>query len=68
MIRESNCQARGCKWYLGVYQPNDTEVGEVHHCLAFPEGIPFDIAFGSNKHLQLIKGQAGSFTYEKERD
>lgn len=64
MISEPNCYKRGCKWYIGIYQPDNTEAVEVHHCLAFPEGIPEDIAFGDNKHETVQEGQVGSFIYE----
>lgn len=64
MILIPKCFERKCKWFFGVTQPDNTELSEVVTCLAFPEGIPEDIAFGDNKHEKVQEGQVGSFIYE----
>jgi len=64
MIKESNCDKRGCVNYIGVIQPDGTEKTEVHSCKAFPEGIPSDISFGSNKHLVPVPGQGNIIVFK----
>ena len=66
MIQEPNCHKRGCKHYLGVAQPNDEEKGEKPVCSAYPDGIPEDIAYGSDKHLEVRKDQTGNYVFENE--
>jgi hypothetical protein len=68
MILTPECYHRGCKWYKGIDQPDGTEKTEVNVCEAFPEGIPEDIAYGANKHLKVIEGQTGDFTFEEVED
>jgi hypothetical protein len=66
MLAPPNCYKRKCVHLLGVYQPTPgDESTEVPHCLAFPEGIPQEIAYGDNKHLKKVDGQTGKFVYEK---
>ena len=67
MIRESNCSKRNCKHYLGIRQKDGLEVNEVHHCSAFLEGIPKEIAFGKDLHVTLKDNQDNNVTYEPER-
>ncbi len=59
MLAESNCWKRNCKHYLGILQPDGTEMTEVQYCTAFPKGIPDDIAYGKNQHLKPVKGDNG---------
>jgi hypothetical protein len=33
-------------------------------CSAFPDGIPYDIAYGNNQHSKPIEGQGNDFVYE----
>jgi hypothetical protein len=66
MLREPNCSKRQCKHYQGIIQPDDTEQSEVNYCSAFPNGIPQEIAYGENKHLIPLQGQANDIVYEKE--
>lgn len=66
MIQEPNCHKRGCKHYLGVAQPNNEEKGERPVCSAYPDGIPEDIAYGSDKHLEVRKDQTGNYVYEND--
>ena len=66
MIETPNCWTRECKHYLGVRQPDNTEMSEMVYCLAYPEGIPDDIAYGSDKHLEVRTDQHNNIVYEKE--
>jgi len=59
MIAEPKCWARGCKHFQGVKQPDGTEATEVVYCVAFPDGIPEDIAYGDNPHTTPYPGDNG---------
>jgi len=48
-----------------VIQKNEEERTEQPNCLAFPTGIPHEIAYGSNQHLIKYKGQTANFVFEK---
>lgn len=65
MMPPSKCEIRKCVWFMGFYQPDGTEVSEVHYCAAFPDGIPDDISYGDNLHTKVQKGQVGQFVYEE---
>ena len=56
------CYKRGCKYYLGV---KSDYFSVYNYCKAFPDGIPRDIAYGSNTHSEVQKGQVGDFVYQK---
>lgn len=66
MLAEPNCHKRNCKHFLGVDQPDGTEMTERVICEAFPNGIPEEIAYGSNKHEKMHPDQEGDFVYTKE--
>jgi hypothetical protein len=66
MIAEPNCYKRRCINFLGVLQPDGTELTELVICKAFPNGIPIEIAYGDNPHLEPIDGQKNKIVYEKE--
>lgn len=66
MLAAPSCHLRGCKHFLGVLQSDGTEATEVVYCKAFPEGIPDDIAYGNNPHLEVVPGQEGDFIFEEE--
>ena len=51
MMAESRCWTRRCKHFIGVSQPDGTELTERVVCKAFPDGIPDEIAYGDNLHL-----------------
>lgn len=68
MLAECNCCKRQCKWYVGIIQPDGTELTEANMCGAFPNGIPDDIAYGDNLHNKQMKGQDKPYTYEKSDD
>jgi hypothetical protein len=65
MLAPSTCEKRGCKWLDGVVQPDGTEMTEAWRCPAFPEGIPADIAFGTNAHTTRDRRQTGDQTFEQ---
>jgi hypothetical protein len=68
MIPEPNCDKRKCIHYLGVIQPDGTELTEKVACRAFPNGIPSEIAYGRNKHLTVHPDQDNDIVYEREED
>jgi len=59
MIAEPKCHIRRCKHYLGVNQPDGTELTERNVCNAFSEGIPYVIAYGNNDHREPYDGDNG---------
>lgn len=65
MIIEPICYARNCKHFLGVSQPDGTEMTERVICKAFPDGIPDEIAYGKNLHITPYPGDNG-IQYERE--
>jgi hypothetical protein len=68
MMQEPNCSKRNCVHFLGARQPDGTEESEYLYCLAFPDGIPREIAHGDNKHLSPLGGQGNSIVYEREKE
>lgn len=64
-IAQCNCVLRKCIHYMGVSEPLGREELQVHTCLAFPEGIPSDIAYGDEKHLMPYPGDEG-ITYKAD--
>ena len=52
VLKISDCHKRDCRHYLGVTQPDGTELTEVHFCKAFLDGVPYEISHGGNKHLE----------------
>jgi hypothetical protein len=59
MLATSQCERRRCRWLAGVIQPDGTEKSERMVCPAFPDGIPRDIAFGSDPHTARDDRQVG---------
>ena len=54
MLITPNCFKRKCKHYDGVILLREgDESSEVNVCRAFPEGIPFDIAYGNDLHAEV---------------
>lgn len=66
MLQEPNCYKRHCKHYIGILQPDDTELDERNQCDAFLTGIPDDIAYGDNLHLIKDPRQTNNIVYERE--
>lgn len=66
MMEEPNCSKRGCKHWLGFLDPTGQGVeGTVPFCVAFPDGIPDNVAWGDNPHTRPIDGDGGT-RFEKE--
>jgi|ETN01SMinimDraft_4_1059930.scaffolds.fasta_scaffold43091_1 hypothetical protein len=69
-LREPHCSTRGCKHWEGVLQPDGTEATEVPWCLAYPNGIPFRIAYAhsaeADLHLEVNPDQETSIVFEEE--
>lgn len=61
------CYQRKCIHYLGVSQPDGTELTERVICNAFPDGIPDSIAYGSDQHLNIRIDQVYAIVFEKKR-
>lgn len=64
MILTPKCHERKCIHFLGVEQSDGTEQTEVVVCEAYPNGIPDDIAYGSEKHLQVRGDQDNEIVFE----
>lgn len=67
MIKAPICFERNCKHYLGISQPDGTEMTERSICTAFPNGIPDSILSGKNRHAMPLKGQGNDIVFEKEK-
>lgn len=65
MLLEPTCYTRQCKHFLGVKNDGD-ETTERNFCKAFPDGIPDEIAYGKNLHMEKFLGQKNSIVYEKK--
>lgn len=66
MIIEPKCRIRKCLHFRGLVQTDGTELTEKVVCEAFPNGIPHDIAFGRNKHLELRGDEAIPIIFTRE--
>ena len=66
MIETPECYKRRCKHYFGIRNDGD-EMTERPYCKAFPDGIPDDISYGDDKHLEVIKGQKNNTVFEDTR-
>ena len=65
-MNRPRCFSRRCVHFSGFYQPRGTEQGERPACVAFPNGIPSEIAYGKNNHTKPFPGDNG-IQYEKEK-
>ena len=65
MLAECKCYARLCKHYLGIQQPDGTEMTEANYCETFADYILDEIAYGDNKYLTVEKGQENNIVYQK---
>ena len=66
MLAEPQCWIRKCKHFIGVIQPDGTEMTEINACNAYPEGIPNDIVYGNDKHFKVRSDQKNEIIYEKK--
>lgn len=67
MLGEPNCFKRRCIHLIGVRNDTDEECNERVVCTAFPEGIPYEIAYGDNLHREPFPGDNG-IQYEADAD
>ena len=65
-IIEPNCSKRDCAHLTGVKEISGSDHRPV--CNAFPEGIPDEIAYGSNRHLLPLPDQKNDIVYEKKQE
>lgn len=63
MIEDPKCFSRRCKHFLGVSSEENEEDQKVI-CEAFREGIPDQIAYGSDKHMKPLANQTNEIVYE----
>lgn len=63
MLDEPRCSERRCAHYQGIRSFSKTH--HVPYCVAFPEGIPNEIAYGDNLHTVHYEGDRG-ILYERE--
>jgi len=54
MLPKCRCQDRRCKYYKGIRPDNP----ECYYCVAFHEGIPDEIAYGNDDHMEIKEGQS----------
>ena len=61
MLKCPKCKERKCRNYLGVRNDSEPfdEIEEVNYCEAFPDRIPYEIAYGDNDHTKPFKGDNG---------
>ena len=64
MLEVPQCYKRGCKHFLGVWQPDGTELTERVICKAFPKRIPNEIAYGEDRHETVRDDQEGDYVFE----
>jgi len=64
MLAEPRCWTRKCKHYIGVIQPDGTELTEMNSCKAFPDHIPVEIAYGDNRHRKPLSNQGNEIIFE----
>ncbi len=65
-IKEPQCYRRKCAYFSGVRRLGEQEETEVVYCVAFPDGIPNEIAYGNNLHTKPLKDQPNNIVFEKE--
>jgi hypothetical protein len=66
MMSEPMCSVRSCKHLLGVVQSDGSEETERVACVAYPKGIPDEIAYGDDRHLELRGDEKTDVHYERE--
>jgi len=64
-VFEPRCSIRHCVHLQGVTWLGSEEESEVNFCSAFPDGIPDEIAYGDNKHLEPLPDQDNDIVFEK---
>ena len=67
MINTPKCYKRGCIHFIGVKQSDGTEETENIVCSAYPNGIPADIAYGDDLHLEVRPDQDNEIIFEGQQ-
>jgi len=67
ILLEPKCHIRKCNHFIGVSQPDDTEMTERVICKAYPNMIPADIAYGGDLHNTIRPDQQNSIIFEKKK-
>jgi hypothetical protein len=57
-----SCYTRKCKHYQGVVA--EDMLHQYNYCEAFPNGIPYEIAYGDNVHDVPLSDQGNDIVYE----
>ena len=65
MIEQPKCSKRRCIHFLGVKNDGD-ETTERNYCMAYPNEIPTEIAYGKDKHTELRGDEVVLVVYEEE--
>jgi hypothetical protein len=65
MLLTPKCMTRGCVHFQGVKVDDNAETNERPVCRAFPDGIPVEISYGENLHLEPVEGDHG-IVFKKE--
>jgi hypothetical protein len=65
MLETPACYKRECKYFIGVKQDDDSEETERVVCEAFPDGIPYKIAYDNHLHNKPLPEQKNKIIYEK---
>ena len=68
MLEEPKCSKRNCKHLEGVEWLGEEEATEIITCVAFPKGIPIEIAYGKDLHLTPRPDQGNDVAYEKDEE
>ena len=66
MILPGKCWERKCKYFIGVHQPDGTEMTERIICQAYFDGIPDEIMVGKDFHLKVRDDQENELTFEED--
>jgi hypothetical protein len=59
IVIPSQSQCKNCMHYLGVSQPDGTEMSEKVICRAFPGGVPSMVLVNKVDHRKPIEGDNG---------
>lgn len=64
LLLRCNCQERKCKHFIGELFDNQNDL-MLDLCNAFPSGIPDEIAYGDELHIQPLAGQENNIVFEE---
>ena len=64
MLIEPRCYTRGCRNFQGHERLDGTDDTLTHICAAFPKGIPHEVAYGEDLHLEQRPDQVGLYVFD----